>query len=212
MADRDKIEAGFRRLAEDLEADERTADRHRVYCQTLLGLHRLGCYARRRPWRWVWGAIAAVDNIYSALSEGRRSGLGVRESLRGFLADAPGCTGVAASWCPRCGDCTCPDRGGYLPEYSSSCPLHALDSPHGVPDDDEPYAYVNLRALRDILRAEQRAYCKGLLRRHREHCARRPRPLRWVWGAIAAWDCVRLAVCAGKARGLGLVDSLRGFV
>lgn len=85
MADRDKIEAGFRRLAEDLEADERTADRHSVYCQTLLGLHRLGCYARRRPWRWVWGTIAAWDCVRLAVRAGKARGLGLVDSLRGFV-------------------------------------------------------------------------------------------------------------------------------
>ncbi|MCW8137275.1 MAG: hypothetical protein KIT58_00010 [Planctomycetota bacterium] len=49
------------------------------------------------------------------------------------MAD-PGCTGVAASWCPRCGDCACPrDEEGWLTDAGlsdPSCPLHALGSPH----------------------------------------------------------------------------------
>lgn len=51
------------------------------------------------------------------------------------------CTGVAASWCPRCGDCACPkDEHGervstLRPDDfgmdDPSCPLHAPRSEHG---------------------------------------------------------------------------------
>lgn len=37
------------------------------------------------------------------------------------------CTGVAASWCPRCGDCTCEDD-------NVTCSLHGLSSKHAEPD------------------------------------------------------------------------------
>lgn len=37
------------------------------------------------------------------------------------------CEGIAASWCPNCGDCIC-DREEGLDR--PDCPLHAADSPH----------------------------------------------------------------------------------
>ena len=46
------------------------------------------------------------------------------------------CTGVAAHWCPRCGDCCCPSR---FPEHPTNaertlddpdCPLHSPTSDH----------------------------------------------------------------------------------
>lgn len=41
------------------------------------------------------------------------------------------CTGIAARWCPRCGDCSC---GEYPAEMNSpTCPLHASGSPHAEP-------------------------------------------------------------------------------
>lgn len=45
--------------------------------------------------------------------------------------DVPsGCTGVAASWCPRCGDCTCKRGDGDLEQTNPRCPLHGADSHH----------------------------------------------------------------------------------
>jgi len=41
------------------------------------------------------------------------------------------CTGVAATWCPVCGDCTCGDRTEFAHVIDESgCPLHAADSGH----------------------------------------------------------------------------------
>jgi hypothetical protein len=37
-------------------------------------------------------------------------------------------TGLTASWCPRCGACTCPDPLEGLDD--PSCPLHSPSSPH----------------------------------------------------------------------------------
>lgn len=48
------------------------------------------------------------------------------------MAD-PVCTGVAASWCPRCGDCACRDEEGELRGEGLNhpdCPLHAPGSQH----------------------------------------------------------------------------------
>lgn len=46
-------------------------------------------------------------------------------------------TGVAASWCPLCGTCTCPrednprsTRHGERLECGEACPLHGVDSTH----------------------------------------------------------------------------------
>jgi hypothetical protein len=51
------------------------------------------------------------------------------------------CTGLSASWCPNCGDCTCPrdEDGCVLQEgfdvvEDSACPLHGLRSKHGTPE------------------------------------------------------------------------------
>ncbi len=47
------------------------------------------------------------------------------------------CTGIAASWCPLCGACTCSWSGGEPDRGSDrACPLHGDDarhSPDGVP-------------------------------------------------------------------------------
>lgn len=43
------------------------------------------------------------------------------------------CTGVAASWCPNCGDCTCKrsvGEGEYVSFDNPACPLHGPDSDH----------------------------------------------------------------------------------
>lgn len=62
---------------------------------------------------------------------------------------APECTGVSAGWCPRCGDCTCPDRSHSTP----SCPLHGTQSQHA----EEPAEDLDdVIAERDELRAEVR--------------------------------------------------------
>lgn len=54
---------------------------------------------------------------------------GTRSRLR---AEQGGCTGISASWCPRCGDCKCPERGEFAGDMDSpDCPLHALNSTHG---------------------------------------------------------------------------------
>lgn len=45
----------------------------------------------------------------------------------------PLCTGVAASWCPRCGDCACRDSDGELRGDGLNhpdCPLHNRASQH----------------------------------------------------------------------------------
>lgn len=49
------------------------------------------------------------------------------------------CTGVAASWCPVHGDCTCPEPETPTASKSfddPSCPLHSSSSSHA--DVDRP--------------------------------------------------------------------------
>ena len=67
------------------------------------------------------------------------------------MNDEPECSGVAASWCPSCGDCTCPrqDAGGPVvltagpaaigrlgaktyALHNPSCPHHGTASTHGA--------------------------------------------------------------------------------
>lgn len=41
------------------------------------------------------------------------------------------CTGIAASWCPNCGDCKCADEDGNRDSMDNpDCPLHNRDSKH----------------------------------------------------------------------------------
>lgn len=39
------------------------------------------------------------------------------------------CTGVSATWCPICGDCTCADEADL---NDDDCPLHSDESKHGT--------------------------------------------------------------------------------
>lgn len=59
----------------------------------------------------------------------------LRERARALIEqaeaiEARACTGLAASWCPRCGDCSCPDREQTLDDRG--CPLHAPGSDHAA--------------------------------------------------------------------------------
>lgn len=55
-----------------------------------------------------------------------------RELGRTQQAEAvPACTGLTASWCPLCGDCTCPrDTSAERTLTDDGCPLHAFWSDH----------------------------------------------------------------------------------
>jgi hypothetical protein len=46
--------------------------------------------------------------------------------------DGIACSGVSASWCPNCGDCTCPqeERSGFINRSHPDCPLHGVNSKH----------------------------------------------------------------------------------
>lgn len=57
-------------------------------------------------------------------------------AIAASLSPVP-CTGLAASWCPVCGTCTCPryDDGGRVRDdagtvWGASCPLHGATSTH----------------------------------------------------------------------------------
>lgn len=71
-------------------------------------------------------AAAAVVNYIRAHNDELAVLLGYRE-------DVSGCTGIAASWCPVHGDCTCPDINDETLDdvtEDSHCPLHAASSNH----------------------------------------------------------------------------------
>ena len=48
------------------------------------------------------------------------------------------CTGIAASWCPNHGDCSCPtdENGNRWDLNGRTCPLHGEDSDHFERADD----------------------------------------------------------------------------
>lgn len=102
-------------------------------------------------------ALDQIDVLERALRRvdvGGRNGVAVRDAeqalflVRRHVADAlsalpesldPRCTGVAASWCPVHGTCTCPRRGDGEPIYrkheegvvhDDACPLHGVASNH----------------------------------------------------------------------------------
>jgi hypothetical protein len=48
------------------------------------------------------------------------------------------CTGISATWCPNCGDCSCPrDENGsrWDDEDSPTCPLHGSHTMHCSPPE-----------------------------------------------------------------------------
>ncbi len=56
------------------------------------------------------------------------AGAGRETELFNEDVDWSQCTGVAASWCPNCGDCCCKDREESMSD--EDCPLHAPNSRH----------------------------------------------------------------------------------
>lgn len=63
------------------------------------------------------------------------------------------CTGIAAVWCPNCGQCSCPEAidgsGVFFPHNratmrKSKCPLHKFKSGHRqYGDDEDRYDYAD---------------------------------------------------------------------
>ena len=71
--------------------------------------------------------------ILELMGHRRLAGLVSETTLAGgaFLRiDVPSpCTGISATWCPRCGDCKCPRPAEAKDD--PSCPLHHPGSEHG---------------------------------------------------------------------------------
>lgn len=76
----------------------------------------------------------SVPNGFADRAELIRVGCGLAalESQAADLLDDEtdwsACTGIAASWCPNCGDCSCLDREESMSD--PGCPLHAPSSRH----------------------------------------------------------------------------------
>lgn len=49
------------------------------------------------------------------------------------------CTGVTATWCPRCGDCTCDRHADGEVDFDvlGTCPLHSCGSDHACGDEGD---------------------------------------------------------------------------
>ena len=78
----------------------------------------------------------------------------------------PECTGISAGWCPRCGDCTCPDRAQAMD--TPTCPLHGTRSKHAEEPEADPRSDLTMRRDRPTV-PEVRALAK--LWSHRDGCA-----------------------------------------
>lgn len=98
-------------------------------CREVRRLERLvatACVTRSDVER-VWEALGGegfCPNAVALVALAERVGASAGASRREVA-----CTGISARWCPRCGDCTCPE-----PEQAMDhpmCPLHAPLSSHG---------------------------------------------------------------------------------
>lgn len=81
----------------------------------------------------------------------------VREGTTGVKT----CTGIAATWCPRCGSCTCPRKAsGERSLNGNNCPLHGPASDHSdaAAEHSGPLTLVDRIALRAP--AEHREYLR----------------------------------------------------
>ena len=60
------------------------------------------------------------------------------------------CTGLAATWCPVCGDCACSEEDRALGNLDDpNCPLHAPNSPHAEIDPEREAARELWKVLVD---------------------------------------------------------------
>lgn len=82
---------------------------------------------------------------------------GGAEATDAVAAPEPECTGIFSRWCPRHGDCTCPEP--ELSLDSETCPLHGSRSAHGE-EATETTEEVLLRE-RDEARAERDALLRA---------------------------------------------------
>ena len=57
---------------------------------------------------------------------------GYDDALTADVSNTAACTGITATWCPECGDCTCPKDDPFGIEFldSEGCPLHGSGSQH----------------------------------------------------------------------------------
>lgn len=91
---------------------------------------RVGHYLPRK-------LLAALD------AEAERRGMQRSTLIRLVLSEAVdklpprGCTGIAATWCPQCGNCKCGvAENGERTLDDEACPLHARASLHAERADD----------------------------------------------------------------------------
>jgi hypothetical protein len=149
---RRKIVHGSHEVAEayaDQKAAERRAQRRQEkiqrYAKTISGLANRG--EIREEHLLALNARVVQDLKVFAAEYGFTFAEAVNEALNWFVrirainelikAEPPSrvgvvpCTGAAASWCPNCGDCSCPlNDVGERTREDERCCLHAPDSPH----------------------------------------------------------------------------------
>lgn len=102
---------------------------------------------------------------------------------------AEACTGIAASWCPRCGTCTCPfEKHGDNP----TCPLHAENSTHA--DDGVPDPLVNARVLASIFQSIRASMVTM------PHDWRSDHRFAWQYAILVGWGDTALAEVATRHR------------
>ena len=82
--------------------------------------------------------VAALQEVAADLDAEDRDTAARQDAARDEMVP-PACTGVTASWCPRCGDCSCA-KDGHDELNSPRCPLHAPSSPHAEPTPEAEFA------------------------------------------------------------------------
>lgn len=117
-------------------------------------------------------AVPAIDaDLLAAIRSALAEGVGVEDLLAGVermrrdrARESSSCTGVAASWCPVCGDCTCPvaDDGVTRPNLDGEdCRLHGKDSDHCERADDAEVDHDPTASATDYGAELQRQRCKA---------------------------------------------------
>ncbi len=73
-----------------------------------------------------------------ALVDMAELGLAAAEEVAKRRAEYEACTGMSASWCPRCGDCTCERWPDGTSDFDGrDCALHGEKSTHAVPPSED---------------------------------------------------------------------------
>jgi hypothetical protein len=96
-----------------------------------------------KHWAWSFQGKRAIEIALLALRS---------ELARMREAELPKaeCTGVAAVWCPRCGDCSCDKPPGVVSTHDNPrCPLHGESSEHAEvePRLAPPHGVAQLQSL-----------------------------------------------------------------